>query len=169
MYKRYNYVQSRLYRYAGESRGRSIQPDRSEAGERCKDSSGRPKWNTGETTLDIDYNLVGRIEKKEKSLHVGVISDAATRPFVQRRSKEMDSSVIGDRVNATSAQSDLFLLNQTATLFFAVDRSTNGIVLRPTAVPQTRCCKLTEADYTIMGCISVTLFVLGVATIKFIG
>jgi hypothetical protein len=82
----------------------------------------------------------------------------------------MDLSVIGDHVNATSA-SDLFLVNRTAGTvgLFVVDQNTNEIVLRATNnVAQSRCCRLTEGIYTLMGCISVTLFFLGVATIKFL-
>lgn len=92
----------------------------------------------------------------------------------------MDSSVIGDHVNASS-DSHLFLVNRTTAdntaaggLFAVVDPSrTNEIVLRATTINnvahnQTRCCKLTEGVYTLMGCISVTLFFLGVATIKFL-
>ncbi|XP_046442624.1 receptor-type tyrosine-protein phosphatase mu-like isoform X2 [Daphnia pulex] len=103
----------------------------------------------------------------------------------------MESSVIiGDQHvnNATTsaavvAAAQSFLVNQTAgILFFAVQQdqsaSANDMVLRTSAtinvVPaqqqqHARCCKLTEGVYTIMGCISVTLFFLGVATIKFLG
>jgi hypothetical protein len=104
----------------------------------------------------------------------------------------MESSVIiGDQhVNnantsaAVVAAAQSFLVNQTAgILFFAVHQqdqsasSANDMVLRTSAtinvVPaqqqHARCCKLTEGVYTIMGCISVTLFFLGVATIKFLG
>lgn len=103
----------------------------------------------------------------------------------------MESSVIiGDQHvnNATTsaavvAAAQSFLVNQTAgILFFAVQQdqsaSANEMVLRTSAtinvVPaqqqqHARCCKLTEGVYTIMGCISVTLFFLGVATIKFLG
>jgi hypothetical protein len=103
----------------------------------------------------------------------------------------MESSVIiGDQhVNnantsaAVVAAAQSFLVNQTAgILFFAVQQdqsaSANDMVLRTSAtinvVPaqqqqHARCCKLTEGVYTIMGCISVTLFFLGVATIKFLG
>ncbi|EFX74410.1 hypothetical protein DAPPUDRAFT_251946 [Daphnia pulex] len=102
----------------------------------------------------------------------------------------MESSVIiGDQhvnnantsaVNMAAAQS--FLVNQTAgILFLAVQQdqsavaSANEMVLRTSATidvvaqQHSRCCKLTEGVYTIMGCISVTLFFLGVATIKFLG
>jgi hypothetical protein len=102
----------------------------------------------------------------------------------------MESSVIiGDQHvnNATTsaavvAAAQSFFVNQTAgILFFAVQQdqsaSANDMVLRTSAtinvVPaqqqHARCCKLTEGVYTIMGCISVTLFFLGVATIKFLG
>ena len=98
--------------------------------------------------------------------------------FVQRRSYEMDSSVVvDDHVNNSTtssvSKSDLFLFNHTANAvggLFVVDQSTNEIVLKATnnAEVQSRCCKLTEGVYTLMGCISVTLFFLGVATIKFL-
>jgi hypothetical protein len=103
----------------------------------------------------------------------------------------MESSVIiGDQhVNnantsaAVVAAAQSFLVNQTAgILFFAVHQqdqsaSANDMVLRtsttinvvPAQQQHARCCKLTEGVYTIMGCISVTLFFLGVATIKFLG
>lgn len=90
----------------------------------------------------------------------------------------MDSSVIvDDHVNNSTtssvSKSDLFLVNHTANAvggLFVVDQSTNEIVLKATnnAEVQSRCCKLTEGVYTLMGCISVTLFFLGVATIKFL-
>lgn len=37
-----------------------------------------------------------------------------------------------------------------------------------TTIPS-RCCDLTEGIYTWLGCISVTIFFLGVATVKFLG
>lgn len=86
--------------------------------------------------------------------------------FVRQRSNEMDSSVISERVNA-SAEFDLFLVNRTTVDLF-VDKSNNEIVLHATRVAHSRCCRLTEGVYTLMGCISVTLFFLGVATIKFL-
>ncbi|XP_059351237.1 receptor-type tyrosine-protein phosphatase mu-like isoform X2 [Daphnia carinata] len=78
----------------------------------------------------------------------------------------MDSSVISDRVNA-SAEFDVFDVNRTTGDLFA-DGNNNDIVLHATRVAHSRCCRLTEGVYTLMGCISVTLFFLGVATIKFL-
>lgn len=44
----------------------------------------------------------------------------------------------------------------------------DAVVPAGTTLAPSRCCKLTEGVYTWLGCISVTLFFLGVATIKFL-
>ena len=44
----------------------------------------------------------------------------------------------------------------------------DAIVPAGTTLAPSRCCKLTDSIYTILGCVSITIFIFGVATIKFL-